>query len=126
MINLEEVEILKKIDKIDLCLSCIFLGALECEGKKKMLEKEIEPVIENEKVIDCALYSYETEVVSGNIKMIGYNPTLSIMQVRFHSSKLYKYYDVAQNIVDDFINAPSKGRYFRGYILNKYKCEEVK
>ncbi len=51
-------------------------------------------------------------VSSRNIAAIGYDSRNMALQVLFLSGGLYEYYQVSENIFNDFKNAGSKGTFF--------------
>ncbi len=52
------------------------------------------------------------QVSSSNIAAIGYDPRNMTLQVQFLSGGLYEYYQISENIFNDFKNAGSKGTFF--------------
>ena len=59
------------------------------------------------------------KVRSSNLKSVGYNPSNSILEVEFHSGRIYHYLKVPFEIYDALMNAPSKGRYLNRNIKKK-------
>jgi hypothetical protein len=64
-------------------------------------------------------------VSSSNIASVGYDVATQTLQVEFLSGSLYQYFDVPQNIFDEFINAASKGKYFAAQIKGIYRYAKV-
>ncbi len=57
-------------------------------------------------------------VASTSIAAIGYeNDTLD---VAFATGPLYRYFGVPTAVHDDFLRAPSKGRYFSQFVRSRY------
>lgn len=50
-------------------------------------------------------------VDSSNVVSIGYEPTTATLEVEFYNGSIYQYFDVPEAIFQDFMNAPSKGKY---------------
>ena len=51
--------------------------------------------------------------------------TTGTLFVEFNSGHTYKYADVGYKILQEFINADSKGKYFSANIRNAFKSEKV-
>ena len=70
-----------------------------------------------DKSIDMVQYTDRKPVVSSNLLAVGWregfeegDPTL--MEIVFHSGRVYLYYGVPQQVYLDLMAAPSKGKYF--------------
>lgn len=50
-------------------------------------------------------------VTSSNVESYGYDPKEMIMEIRFHSGSLYRYWDVPMTEWGSFQRAPSKGKF---------------
>jgi hypothetical protein len=57
-----------------------------------------------------------TAVTSSNIASIGYDPASQTVEVEFHEGGVFQYYEVPQEVYDDFLAADSKGKFFNQYI----------
>jgi hypothetical protein len=66
-----------------------------------------------------------TSVSSSNIRSIGYDEASQTLEVEFKSSGIYQYSAVANNLFEQFIAAPSKGRYFDQNIREKFRTVKV-
>ena len=64
-------------------------------------------------------------VSSSNIASVGYDAPTQTLQVEFVSGSLYQYFDVPQNVFEDFIEAGSKGKYFSAQIKGIYRYAKV-
>lgn len=76
-----------------------------------------------EKVVKMPVFNEDNmvPVKSSVIESIGYNPTEKVMGVRFLTSKkLYLYERVDGETFIEFLNAPSKGRFFQQEIRGNY------
>jgi hypothetical protein len=47
------------------------------------------------------------------------------LYLRFHSGKVYRYFEFPPDQYDEFLAAESKGRYFGSQIRGKFRDEEV-
>jgi len=64
-------------------------------------------------------------VESSNIAAIGYSDVERVLQVDFWSGTRYRYFGVPQRKFDEFLAAPSKGRYLNSEIKGEYDFERV-
>lgn len=61
-----------------------------------------------------------TEVESSNIKSVGYNKKGKILEVEFKNGSIYHYRNVPVKSVQDFLEAPSIGKFFSANIRNSF------
>ncbi|HVV09461.1 KTSC domain-containing protein [Amycolatopsis sp.] len=59
-------------------------------------------------------------VSSSVIRAVGYDPDRRVLEVEFHSGNLYAYDGVAPEVFEQFLRAPSLGRYFNRWIADRY------
>ena len=52
------------------------------------------------------------------IRSIGYDLRSSILEIEFHSGKVYRYFDVPLGIYVKLLSAASKGSYFEAHVKN--------
>ena len=64
-------------------------------------------------------------VVSSNIVSVGYDEKSETLEVEFRKERIYQYFEVPLQIYNEFMAAPSKGKFHRGYILNSYPFERI-
>ena len=64
-------------------------------------------------------------VVSSNVKSIGYDSRTETLEVQFLSSSIYQYRGVPQHIHEKMMQAPSKGKFLNAYIKNQYPYSRV-
>lgn len=64
-------------------------------------------------------------VASSNVTSIGYDPTTETLEVEFLDGAVYQYYGVPQNMYDQIMSEPSKGRFLNTYIKNAYAYSRV-
>lgn len=55
-------------------------------------------------------------VVSSNIRSIGYDASAMVLEVEFNNGAVYQYYNVPQYIFDGLMVADSHGRYLDQYV----------
>ena len=55
-------------------------------------------------------------VVSSNIRSIGYDAIAMVLEVEFNNGAVYQYYNVPQYIYDGLMAADSHGRYLDQYV----------
>ena len=63
-------------------------------------------------------------VESSNILSIGYDEDNRILEVEFPGG-VYKYSEIPKQVYEEFMAAPSYGRYFYQNIRDKYNTEKV-
>ena len=61
---------------------------------------------------------------SSMISAYAYNEAEGILEVAFHSTGVYRYFDVPQHIFEGLHQASSKGRYLRAYIMDMYHYDK--
>ena len=57
---------------------------------------------------------------SSAIASIGYNAAKQELEVEFQSGNVYRYFGVPEEVYEDLLRAPSKGRYFGSFIRGQY------
>jgi hypothetical protein len=65
-------------------------------------------------------------VESSVLAKVGYDDTQRLLEVEFVGGRIYHYFNVPRIRHHDLMIAPSKGRYFNGYIRNAYRFEELR
>lgn len=65
------------------------------------------------------------QVHSSKIKSIGFNSSAMILRVEFIKDGLYEYYGVPERIVNEFLDAPSQGIYFKRFIKDNYRFVRI-
>lgn len=68
---------------------------------------------------------YRAQVSSSNIRSIGYDPASSILEVEFTSGDVYQYFDVPENLYQQFFNASSHGQFLNDNIRYNYRYQKV-
>jgi len=64
-------------------------------------------------------------VSSSNIRSIGYDQQLSVLEVEFSSSDVYRYFDVPEHLYQQFLHASSHGQFLNDYIRYSYRYQKV-
>lgn len=66
-----------------------------------------------------------TSFSSSNIRLLRYNAGNAILEVSFHSSGIYQYFDVPQHEWENFKLADSKGKFLHSNIKGRYRYSRV-
>lgn len=66
-----------------------------------------------------------TTVRSSVIASLGYSPADRILEIEFHTGRLYHYLDVPPQQYALLMAAESKGRYFNMAIRDQYEVREL-
>ena len=61
-----------------------------------------------------------TPVESSMLVSVGYDPVDEILELEFHTSGIYQYGEVPEEIYRELMAAESKGGYFLEYIQDQY------
>jgi len=61
------------------------------------------------------------QVVSSNIRSVGYDAESSTLEVEFNSGNVYQYLNVPKSEYEGLMSASSKGRYFNTNIKGAYQ-----
>lgn len=64
-------------------------------------------------------------VESSNLLSIGYDASLSILEIEFKTSQIWQYYDVPESLWYEFENSGSKGKFFWANIRGKYSENRI-
>ena len=56
----------------------------------------------------------------------GYDPKTRTLKIQFHSGKIYRYYDVPEEVYTELMEADSVGRYFNAEIRGAFSYEQVR
>lgn len=65
------------------------------------------------------------EVESSQIHSIGYDPKSKMLVVNFKRGGIYQYSDVPQEVFDQFMAAPSKGKFLGAEIKGKFEFKRL-
>ena len=64
-------------------------------------------------------------VESSNLRSVGYDEFLFVLEIEFKSGAVYRYYGVPSEVHDELINAESVGKYFNANVKSKYNFLKV-
>lgn len=64
-------------------------------------------------------------VVSRAVAAAAYDQDERQLYLRFHSGKIYRYFEFPPDQYDEFLGAESRGRHFGALIRGRYRDEEV-
>lgn len=66
------------------------------------------------------------QIISSNIKSIGYDSSLSLLEIEFNKGGLYQYHNVPTNIFNSLMRTTSKGTFFHQFIERNYRCVKLR
>ncbi len=66
-----------------------------------------------------------TPVTSSNIRSIGYDAQLAVLEVEFTTGDVYQYFDVPEYLYHELMNASSLGQFLNEYIKYSYRYQKV-
>ncbi len=64
-------------------------------------------------------------VASSNLRSMGYDPELGILEIEFHSGGIYQYFNVPKTVYDALKSASSHGSYFHQHIKGRYQYTKI-
>lgn len=64
-------------------------------------------------------------VASSNISSVGYDESSQTLEVEFLNGSIYQYFNVPQNMYEQLMKEPSKGRFLNTYIKNAYPHSRI-
>ena len=64
-------------------------------------------------------------VSSSNLHSVGYNPTTETLEIKFHKSGVYQYFNVPNSIYDKLMSASSKGTFFDNHIKERFRYRKT-
>lgn len=64
-------------------------------------------------------------VTSSNIVSLGYDEAAQTLEIEFASGMVYQYYNVTSALVEQMMQAPSKGQFLNTYIRNAHPYSRV-
>ena len=65
------------------------------------------------------------EVLSSNVRSVGYDARTETLEVEFHGGHVYQYYGVPELVYEEMMRAPSKGRFLNFEIRNAYPHSRI-
>lgn len=67
-----------------------------------------------------------TDVVSSNLKSVGYDEGSETLEIEFHNGSVYQYFGVPPEEHRELMDADSHGKYLAAEIKDKYRYEKVR
>ncbi len=64
-------------------------------------------------------------VSSSNLSSVGYDEAARILEIEFHSGRIYQYSGVPDGVYRQLMSAASHGSYFAHHIKNVYPYRQV-
>lgn len=64
-------------------------------------------------------------VHSSKINSIGFDSSAMILRVAFIRDGVHEYYGVPERLVNEFMESPSKGTFFKRFIKDKFRYVRV-
>jgi hypothetical protein len=64
-------------------------------------------------------------VNSSVIKTLGYDDRNNVLEVEFHTGRVYQYFGVPPAVYNDLLNASSIGEFYNRQIRNEYDFLEI-
>ena len=61
-------------------------------------------------------------VESTVIRAVGHT---RVLEIEFESGRVYQYFNVPEDVFDEFLSSDSKGRYFNAHVRGKYPYQEI-
>ncbi len=66
-----------------------------------------------------------TPVTSTDLRSVGYDHEVSILEVEFRSGGVYQYANVPRHIYEEMMKAESQGSYFNTQIRDRYSSAKI-
>lgn len=67
-----------------------------------------------------------TPVRSGNVRSVSYDSGSRMLEVEFHTGRIYQYSGVPESVYQGLMRAASKGSYFHDHIRDRYPCKQLR
>jgi hypothetical protein len=64
-------------------------------------------------------------VKSSNLRSIGYDEPIQILEIEFQQGGTYQYFGVSKKIYDNLMKALSHGEYYERFIKNRYRRKKI-
>jgi hypothetical protein len=65
-------------------------------------------------------------VASTTLSWVGYSSEQRLLQLGFHTGRVYEYFDVPMQAYQELLQSDSKGRYFNLHIRNHFRAQLVR
>jgi hypothetical protein len=67
-----------------------------------------------------------TPVTSTTFRAVGYDKSINVLELEFHTGRIYQYFLVPKAVHEELMQAESLGGYFNSKIRDKYRYDEIK
>jgi uncharacterized protein YuzE len=101
------------------------LVGLTIRKASRFLQQVISTGVQADKSIDKPKPVWE-DVDSSMISAFKYDETTETLDVMFHRTGIYRYFDVPVDVVEGLRESSSKGSYMRSMIIDMYDYQQVK
>ncbi|MGH7664494.1 MAG: KTSC domain-containing protein [Gemmatimonadaceae bacterium] len=64
-------------------------------------------------------------IFSSSIRSIGFDRDAQVLELEFYSGGIYQYREVPESVYDEFMLAPSKGKFYQHRIKEKFDYSRV-
>jgi hypothetical protein len=68
---------------------------------------------------------HRTRVKSSSVNSIGYDPATRVLELEFRPHRVYRYFDVPDDVYEGLLHAPSIGQFVNYNIREHFRYEEV-
>jgi hypothetical protein len=68
---------------------------------------------------------YRQPVTSSTFRAVGYDKRLNVLELEFHTGRIYQYFLVPMRVHEELMQAESLGVYFNREIRDKYGYIEI-
>jgi hypothetical protein len=65
-------------------------------------------------------------VTSSDIRSVGYDEELQVLEIEFHSGGIYQYFAVPGSVYAELMSASSHGSYFHRHIKASYEWQRIR
>lgn len=65
-------------------------------------------------------------VISSNLKSVGYDKSTNILEIEFHQGTVYQYFGVPESIFISLINSSSKGEFHSQFIKDNFNYSKIR
>ena len=65
-------------------------------------------------------------VQSRSIITVGYDPVVQVLDIEFHTGRIYRYAGVPEHVHEELLAAPSIGAYVAHHIKPRYPATELR
>ncbi len=77
-------------------------------------------------IFEISMNMNRTSVTSSNIRSIGYDSQMAILEVEFTAGDIYQYFNVPEHLYQQFLGASSHGQFLNDYIRYNYRYQKAR